>query len=242
MKKWNLVLIAMVLSTLSLAPAARAAIEVSGDAYAGLYNKYLWRGFDLSGGKGVVQGGVDLSAKGLTLSYWTNLQLKDADGLDSGEATETDITLDYTLAVNDLVSLSLGNIFYQLDGIPDTNELYLGASLNTTLSPSFKVYYDWDEANEDGLFLSASIGHTFQVMENLGINLGALVSFNQDSDYAVGDYSGWHNYELSASADYAVTDHLSISPIVLYSAPISSAAKDAIDSQWLTGINLSLTF
>ena len=37
-------------------------------------------------------------------------------------------------------------------------------------------------------------------MEKLSLSLGALVSYNDESDYAVGDYSGWHNYELSASA------------------------------------------
>jgi len=30
-------------------------------------------GFDLSGGMPVFQGGVDLSAEGFTLSYWTNV-------------------------------------------------------------------------------------------------------------------------------------------------------------------------
>ena len=77
MKKFCIALFAVLLAAATLVPAASAAIEVEGDAYVGYYDKYLWRGFDLSGGTPVVQGGVDLSAKGFTLSYWTNIQTKD---------------------------------------------------------------------------------------------------------------------------------------------------------------------
>jgi hypothetical protein len=33
------------------------------------------------------------------------------------------------------------------------------------------------------------------------MSLGVLVGYNEESDYAVGDYSDWHNYELSARAE-----------------------------------------
>ena len=139
MKKVCIALVAVLMTVAALVPAASAAIEVEGDAYVGFFDKYLWRGYDLSGGQAVVQGGVDLSAKGVTLSYWSNFQTKDDNGagLEGGEVTETDITLDYSVDLNDMVSLSVGNIFYNLDGLRDTNELYLGIGLNTILSPSF---------------------------------------------------------------------------------------------------------
>jgi len=191
-----------------------------------------------------VQGGVDLSAKGVTLSYWSNFQTKDDNGagLEGGEVTETDITLDYSVDLNDMVSLSVGNIFYNLDGLRDTNELYLGIGLNTILSPSFNVYYDWDEAEENGLFYTASVGHSIELSDKLSLSLGALVSYNDESDYAVGDYTQWHNYELSAGVDYAVTDQISISPSFLYSSPISDEAKDAIDSEMLAGLSATISF
>lgn len=244
MKKACIALVALFVAVGSLAPAARAAVEVSGDAYVGFYDKYLWRGFDLSGSEGVVQGGVDLSTKGFTLSYWTNIQASNdrEEGFKRGEATETDITLDYTGEVNDILSVSVGNIFYHLDGLDDTNELYLGVALNLPLSPSLTVYYDYDEAKSDGLFFNASIGHTIALGEKLGFNLGAGVSYNQASDYAVGAYRDWHNYELSASADYALTDQLSLTPSFLVSSPISNAAKKAIDTETVGGIALTLTF
>jgi len=246
MKKVSLIAFAMIMALSVLCSSAFAAIEVEGDAYAGLYSQYLWRGIDLSGGSAVAQGGVDLTAKGFTLSYWSNIQLKDDTVLGSdvnkGNATETDMTLDYTFSPMEKLSVSLGTIWYALDGADDTKEAYLGLAVDTILQPAVKVYYDYDEAKENGLFFTASVGHTFQVMDQLGINLGALVSYNDESDYAVGDYKDWHNYELSASADYTIIDQLSISPSIMYSHALSNDAKDVTDDGIVTGVVLTFTF
>jgi len=248
MKKLNMILAALVLAIIVATPAL-AAIEVEGDAYVGYFDKYLWRGYDLSGGLPVVQGGVNLSAKGFTLGYWTNIQTKtddvDNDGANDftgGDATETDITIDYTFSPVDMVSVSIGNIWYALDGFEDTKEAYLGVALDLPLSPSFKVYYDYDMCKEDGLFYTASVGHSLDIMDKLNLSLGALISYNGESDYAVGKYTDWHNYELSASATYAVTDQVSVTPSFLYSSPISEEAKHRIDSEEVVGLTVSMSF
>jgi outer membrane scaffolding protein for murein synthesis (MipA/OmpV family) len=152
----------------------------------------------------------------------------------------------------DKLSVSVGNIWYALDGAEDTKEVYLGLTADVLLSPEFKVYYDYDMAKEDGLFYTASVGHTFDLSEKLSLSLGALVSYNQESDYAVYYYdeasdsdktfSDWHNYELSASLTYALTDQLSITPSFLFSSPISDEAKKAIDSEVLGGVTVSFSF
>ncbi len=246
MKKMVIVGIALILATLVVSSPALAAIEVEGDAYVGYYDKYLWRGFDLSGGTPVVQGGVDLSAKGFTLSYWTNIQTKDdvvlGNNVSGGDATETDVILDYTFSPTEMLSVSIGTIWYALDGAADTKEAYLGLALDTILEPSLTVYYDYDQADENALFYAASIGHSIELNDALGLSVGALVSYNDESDYAVGSYSDWHNYELSASVDYAVTDQLSVSPSFLFSEGISDEAKEAIDSEMVAGVSVTLTF
>ena len=244
MKKFIVIAFVLSLSLFALSSPVLAVIEVEGDAYVGVSDKYLWRGFDLSGSKPVAQGGVDLTSGNFTLSYWTNVQLSsdDGEGYKSGEATENDLILDYSRDINDLVSISVGDIYYMLDGIDDTHELYLTISLSSILDPSVTVYYDWDEAQEDGLFYTAAIGHSFDLMDKLSLSLGGLVSYNQESDYAVGDYSDWHNYELSASAEYVITDQLSVSPSFLFSEGISDDARDAIDSEMVSGVTLTFTF
>lgn len=244
MQKMNSILVGLILLTLGLCSTAAAAIEVSGDVYAGVSDKYLWRGFDLSGSEAVAQGGMDISAGQFTFSYWNNLQLGSdkGEGLQSGESTETDIIIDYSTDLNDLVAISVGNIFYQLDGMDDTNELYLALSLNTVLSPSFTVYYDWDAADEDGLFYTLAVGHDIAVTEALCFSLGALASYNQSSDYSVGDYNEFHNYELSAGLDYAVTAEISIGASFIFSEGLSDQARDSIDSEMVSSMSVAFTF
>jgi len=248
MKKFHVVL-AFVLAATVIATPALAAIEVTGDAYVGYFSKYVWRGYDLSGGLPVIQGGVDLSTNGFTLSYWTNVQTRnddvDNDGvidLNAGEGNETDVTLNYAIPVGEIATVNVGNIYYMLDGLADTNELYVGATLNTLLAPSLKVYYDWDQAEENALFYTASISHSLPVGEMVTLGASALVSYNDESDYAVGNYSDWHNYELGAKADIKVMEQLTITPSLVYSSPISDEAKDAIDSQLYGGVNVLFAF
>ena len=135
---------------------ARAEIKISGDVYAGMYNKYIFRGVDLSDNKWVSQFGADLSYKGLTLSYWSNLLTADGTILgsrfESGDLSETDITLNYTYTPIELLTFNVGNTFYSLENFEDTNELYLKTTVNTLLSPTFAIYWDWDQSKETGLF------------------------------------------------------------------------------------------
>ncbi|OEU50983.1 MAG: hypothetical protein BA871_10790 [Desulfuromonadales bacterium C00003096] len=247
MKKWAFILIAVLLLGTTFTVSSQAAIEVEGDVYAGIWDKYMWRGFNLSDSRPTIQAGVDLSVGGWTLSTWHNWQLKSSDDLRSGEMNETDIILTYAFDVGEMVSISVGDIFYSLDfdGAEDTNELFVTATLNTLLSPNLKISWDWDAAEEDGLFYSLDISHSFdlgQRMDKTTLNLGALVSYNQHADGTVADYAGWHNYELSASLDYVLTDQLTISPIFIFSSGISSAAKEAIDTETAGALNLTFTF
>ena len=248
MKKLNTLLAVLVLAVV-LATPALAAIEVSGSAYVGYFDKYLWRGIDLSGGSPVVQGGVNLSTSGFTLSYWTNIQTKDdeityfdpAVTVEGGNATETDITIDYTFSPIDKLKVSVGNIWYALEGV-DTKEAYLGLALDVPLAPVVKAYYDYDQSEENGLFYTAAVSHSFSPMDKLNLGFGALVSYNDENWGVSEEYSDWHNYELTASATYAITDQIAIIPSVLYSSPISDEAKDAIDSEWLGGLTVSMSF
>jgi len=245
MKKFAVALVALV--ALSVAGPA-SALEVSGDAYAGIYSQYLWRGLDFSGNLPVVQGGLDVSLGKFSVGYWTNMQLVTDESdplLESGEVTETDIVLDYSTDLSELVSMSVGNITYAFNdsvNFPTTNELYLGVTLNTLLSPSLTVYWDWDEARKDsrdGLFYALSVGHTFELMDKAALNLGALASYNEES---VGAYNDFHNYELSASLDFSPMENLTVSPSILFSDAIASDARDALEPKLVSGLAVTLDF
>lgn len=232
MKKLLVALLATLVLSSTLATAALAAVEVTGDAYVGVNTMYLWRGFNLSPDDNyVVQPGADVSFKGFTVSWWGNISEND------GNMNEVDLTLDYSFDLGDMVSMSVGNILYDVDDLKDTNEVYLSTTLNTLLSPSLGVYYDYDEF-AGSWFINASVGHTFELSDKAGLNLGALVSFYDNSE----DYSALHNAELSVGLDYAVTDQISVSPSVVYSTPLSDKADDIIDNEVMGAVAVSLSF
>ena len=232
------------------------AADVSASASLGVYDKYLWRGIDLSDSTAVTQGSAEVTVNGFKLGVWGNAQLDDDGAWEGGEVNEVDVTVEYAFDLGEILSAKVGNVTYLLKDMEDTSEAYAGVTVNTVLSPTFTAYWDWDEAEENGLYYTLAVSHTFEPCSHTAINLGALVGYNDKSDYSVyyveevldenGEaveeyvsYSDWQNYELSASVDFKVTENLTITPSVLYSSPISNAAKKAIDSEWLAGLNLS---
>ena len=243
--------------------ACPADPTVTGDVYIGPVNKYLFRGNNLSAtGDFVMQGGIDIYYKAFTLSYWGNGQNRYSDGTyNRFKVNETDLILDYavpyTIPYLDNLKFNVGTLYYAVDSIDDTNEFYLKASYDTLLKPTFTVYWDNMLAKKAGLFYSGAISHKINIERNLfAANVGALVSYNQRNPSAAytnivtgdangdGVYSGWHNYELTASIDYTPTAHITITPSYMFSNGLSSGAKDlvGISAQNVYGIKVLFSF
>jgi opacity protein-like surface antigen len=248
MKKFGIAIIALTLCMASMATYAKAEVKVTGDVYAGMYNKYLFRGIDLSDNKWVSQFGADLSYKGFTLSYWSNLLTHDGTILgshfESGDLSETDVSLNYNFTPIEMLTFNVGNTYYSLENFEDTNELYLKTTVNTLLSPTLAVYWDWDQSKKTGLFYTLSASHTFNLMKNLGLSLGGLISYNQQNFSASEAYNNWHNYELSVGLDYAVIEALKLSASYTYSNAISDKARHlgGVSDESLYGFKATFIF
>jgi hypothetical protein len=244
MKKLSMVAVAVAMFA-TMVSVAGAEDKVTGDVYIGPVSKYVFRGQDLSANQWVVQGGADLSYKGFTLSYWSNFQTHSAGPYKSGNATETDITLNYAYSPISLLTFNVGDTAYTFDQGSNTNELFLKTTVNTLLSPTFSIYWDWDQATQAGLFYTLSIGHTFELAKNIGLNLGALASYNQQNPSADlgANYNNLHNYELSASVDYALTDSIKITPSFIYSNAFKGGARAAgVSDESIYGIKAAFNF
>jgi hypothetical protein len=197
--------------------------EVSGSASVAVMSNYVWRGFKLSNSY-VIQPSVGITYGGFGANLWSNL---DSDLDDSFEHFETDVTLNYTFTV-DKFNFDSGYIYYALEAAEDTQELYFSVGYDTLLSPAVAVYYDFDQG--DGAFITASICHDVKLAENITLSLGASASYNLESEYSIGDYSDFHNADLSAAITIPITDALSIGPMIAYSFPLSSDAEDALEA------------
>jgi hypothetical protein len=237
MKKMVSVGIVAIMAALFAATPA-LAFEGSADAYVGVYNDYVWRGFNLTGTDSdgddndfVIQGGADVSFDNFTVSYWFN-------ATEDMDVNEVDIVLDYSFDINEMVSMSVGNILYEVEG-EVTNEVYLGVGLGTILEPSLTYYYDYDEFAGTS-FVTASVGHSFDLTEQASLSLGGLVSYADDGE----DYNAMHNGELSAGLDFAVTENITLSASALFSTPISDEAEDdaGLDDEAVVGLSVAAAF
>jgi len=256
MKSLKVISLALVLTLLvSVGSLYAEEIKASGYASADVMSNYVWRGQKLSNSV-VVQPSVGITYGGFGANLWANFDTDRNEtntfGGGHGEGTETDFTLNYSFSVNKF-NLSTGYIYYALEGINDTQELYFSAGYDTILKPTLTVYYDFDEGN--GAFLVASISHSFEVSKGINWNLGASASyninnkvmgFNKDGD----DFSNFYNAEISSSVSIPIWKAITVTPKVAYSFPLSNDAKEAIKNIsddgdkdiFYGGVNVTLSF
>lgn len=241
MKGLKIILLTVILGfSVSITNLYAGEVETSGSASVGVFSNYMWRGFKLSE-SGVIQPSVGITYGSFGANLWANYDT------DTNKQNETDLTLNYTFSA-DKFSFDAGYIYYALDSVDDTQEIYISAAYDALLSPALTLYYDFDEG--DGAFFVASVGHSLEVSKGIELSLGASASYNADSEYSIGDYSGFHNGEFSASVSIPVGKAITIEPLIAYSFPLSDDAEDSIEavsydgdsSVFYGGITLSLSF
>ncbi len=215
---------------LGISTTAMAEVEKSASADLSLMSNYVWRGQKLSE-SWVVQPSISFGYANFSANLWANY-----DG-DTGELTETDYTLSYTYSF-DRVSVEGGYIYYALDSVEDTQELYVGATVDVLLQPSLTLYIDIEE--ENGGFLVASMGHTFSLPNDMSVDLGASASLNLDNKIMGAgedgdEFTGLYNGELSAALNIPVKEDITITPMLAYSFPLSDDAEFAIGNASFDG-------
>ncbi|MEW6417279.1 MAG: hypothetical protein AB1480_04065 [Nitrospirota bacterium] len=219
--------------------------KTSGYASVDVMSNYVWRGQKLSN-SWVIQPSIGITYGSFGTNIWANY---DSDRV---EATETDLTLNYSFSVNKF-NFAAGYIYYALEGSDDTQEVYFSANYDILLKPALTIYYDYDEG--DGAFILASICHSFGLSKEIALNLGASASYNINNkvmgfDSEGDDFSNFYNGELSSSLSIPVSKAITLTPKIAYSFPLSNDAKNAIQSIsddgdkdiFYGGINITLSF
>ncbi len=237
---------AIILAGGALGPAAVAA-EPDGGASAsvGIFLKYVWRGQQLSEGA-VVQPSIGLTRGPVAVSIWSNYDT------DLKTLNETDVDLSYTREIGP-VSLSLGYVYYGLEGADDTQEVYVAVCASTVLAPSLTVYGDFDEG--DGFFAVLAVEHAFALPADMSLKIGATASYDggnavMGSDAGGGALNCLYSGEVWISLSVPLGRGVSIDPWAAYAFPLSGAAGDALEALspggepdvFYAGATLSLTF
>lgn len=257
----------------SYAEEAKKAEEskVTGSAAVGAFNRYIFRGYDLSSKSVVVQPAVTVSYKGFSAGFWGNIDTNEhttqsfagsPNRLGKKSFNETDLTLSYTYSI-DKVSLTGGYIYYATKYAPETEELFFSAAYDVISKPTLTIYRDI--TSFPGTYINLSLSHSEKIYKDVTLDLGASAGYFAGSDnywktyqsstaaYTGKKYSAFHDGMLKAGFTIPIAKDLTIQPVAQYWFPLSRDAKKSVsgnsynpngklDETLMTGINLTFSF
>lgn len=203
----------LMLSVVFSAQAFAEEAKVTGSASVGAFNKYIFRGYEISRGSIVVQPAVNVSYSGFSLGMWSNLDTKErwtqssmtsdwksyagngGPQADPGQLggsknlNETDITLSYTYNI-DKLALTAGWIYYGTGYVRQTEEVFVTAALDVISKPTLSVYRDI--GHYAGTYANLSFAHTVNVTKSITLDLGAAAGgyFAMNDEY-------WRTYNAT---------------------------------------------
>jgi hypothetical protein len=223
-----------------------AADKMTGSAALGFFNKYVFRGYELSRGSVVIQPSLSASYKGFTATFWGNMDTN-AHGTQSffpavsGKEghkwwDETDLTLSYTYSFGKL-ALTGGYIYYNLQYAEQTEELFVGAAWDVIGKPVITFYQDI--TSYPGTYINLAFAHSLTVHKERNITLDLAGSaaymwgqgkYWQTYDTATGGYTGpkykaFHDGMVKAALNVPITKAFVFQPMVQYWFPLSGDAK-----------------
>ena len=244
--KWlNVVGLAAVVGVMSVNVVQAADAEMKADLLSG----YVWRGQVLND-EPVLQPAFSVATPwGLSLNAWGNVELTDKYKC-RGEFTEVDLTASYDLPIKGPVgvTVAVAEYLYPKSGayeieLPenhvlvsedvlrgedsDSRDLSVTVTGDCLLEPTLLLSYDFDEV--DGFYGSLGIGHSFEVMEKLSLDTRASIGYalSKYNEFYFGeDENAFNDGNVSAGLTYALTDNLSLSGSVSYSALLDSTIRD----------------
>jgi hypothetical protein len=204
------------------------------------YSQYIWRGIELSKDSLVIFPTLTLGYKGFSVNLWADLDTNFANPL-PGESEnfslqETDLTVSYSNTLKPLkTNFTFGWIFYDTDGFNgtqpvDNQELFLTLAPELPLNPTFSVYAELQAAT--AWYFSLGLSHSFTFYKDWSFDVGGYGSYFYGKQE---DYSGFNDANLSAGLKIPISKHMSLTPKVQYSFPLSSNASNRLKSLSFNG-------
>lgn len=232
--------LAAALCFLAAVTSPAAAAEVNFDA--SFHSHYVWRGITLTDGP-VFQPSMTASQGRFSGNVWGNLDLDDANDL-SGEFTEIDLTVSYSVITEGPMTLDVGLIEYAFpaSAASGTREVYASFGFGSVVSPSFSIYYDFDEIEDLYANLGISFGSELRDAWSWGLALSVGYA---GEDFAAGNAGGTDAGFFDGIANLSVgyeRDSFGFGAYVAYVENLDSDALPDQPTDVYGGFNLSWTF
>lgn len=262
MKALRILGLAMVLVLGCSIAGVYAEDKVTGSASAGVFSRYVFRGYELSKGSVVAQPAITVSYKGFSAGFWGNIDSNEhttqsfggsPNRLGEKSFNEVDLTLSYAYSIGSL-GLTGGYIYYGTKYAPETEELFLSASYDVITRPTLTIYRDI--TSFPGTYINLSLSHSEKIYKEVTLDLGASAGYFSGDDDAFRTeggtgkkYRALHDGMIKAGVTMPVARNLSLQPVVQYWFPLSSKAKrhgynpnGHLDDTFVMGLNLLFNF
>jgi len=269
MKKLGSLILAICLALGFSTIGTYAEDKIAGSASIGVFNRYIFRGYEIGSHSAVIQPALSNSYKGFSLALWSNIDSNERatqsfapDNEGNKSLNETDLTLGYTYAI-DKISLTGGYIYYGTKYTAETEELFLSATYDMLLKPTIAIYRDINEYG--GTYFNLSVAHSIPLHKDITLDLGASAGYfvgsddywrtyeSSTEDYTGEKYSALHDGMIRAGFTIPITKSLSLQPVAQYWLPLSSKARRTVngnsynhngklDETFVAGINLTSNF
>ncbi|MGD8513253.1 MAG: hypothetical protein PVG85_04815 [Deltaproteobacteria bacterium] len=252
------------IATYGLMPAYGSEEEKpTADFSVSALSAYIWRGFELSRDSIVIQPSMTVSYGGFSANLWGNLDTDPYTSSDEEDEpsnwNETDWTLAYGRQCGP-VGVELGYIYYALDGVDDSQELFVSLGLDTLLAPTLTVYKEFDHYPH--WYILFGVSHAFEMTEAVALELSGSASYlaSDDEDAypeiddgeATGDeFSDFHDGTIAVSLPISVSEYVTVTPSIAYTFALTGDASDQMeafsqkgddDSYIYGGITVSFAF
>jgi uncharacterized protein (TIGR02001 family) len=188
---YGVVLALLACATVGMAAEAAVSLDVA--------SAYVFRGSTFNDGL-VAQPGLEVAGLPVTLGVWGNFDIGDYGGaLVENEFSEVDLYASYDIPV-DAVGLSIGytEYVYPGGGVAD-REVSLSAGLDVLLAPSVGVFYGVDGGIKESIYVEGSLGHAFEISDDVSVELGATVGYTDPQ----GGKAGFSHYTATLGASCA---------------------------------------
>lgn len=205
-------------------------------------SQYIWRGQELSRDSMVVQPSITVGYAGFSANIWGNVDTN-TKLTDETKWTETDVTLSYSKEIG-MTTLTGGYIYYGLDSVDDSQELFASASLNLPLKPTLTIYREM--AHYPSWYITARLSHTVEFGNDITLDLSGTAAYLLSDDsagypkikhgIATGDeFKNLHDGLVSAVLNIPAAKNLKVMPQLAWSFPLSADASNEMKWRSLDG-------
>lgn len=200
--------------------------DLTADFNFSAYSQYIWRGYALSRDSFVMFPQLSVGYKGFAVTVWTDLDTNFYPrSAHNFRLQETDVIATYSNSFKKL-NYTLGWIYYDTDGSDGLSpwknqEVFVTLGLDVLLKPYISVYQEIEKGR--AWYFQAGVSHSIPVYKDMTLDLAASVSFMNDKSRP-GNFSDFHDGNISAGLKIPINKYLSVKPNLQYSFPLSSAA------------------